>query len=41
MTETDYQEIAPEDPGQGKTLSHSKERRAFRKLRRELSDKEL
>lgn len=41
MTETDYQDQAPEEPGEGESVSHLKGRRAFRKLRRELSDEEL
>jgi hypothetical protein len=41
MVEEENQDIAPEDTGEGTALSHSKGRRAFRKLRRELSDEEL
>lgn len=41
MTEPDYDDQAPEDTGEGEALSHSKGRKAFRKLRRELSDEEL
>lgn len=41
MTESDQKKIAPEDVGDGTPLSHIKGRRAFSKLRRELSDDEL
>lgn len=41
MTEDNHQDIAPEDTGEGVPLSHSKGRRAFSKLRRELTDEEL
>ena len=41
MTEDNHQELAPEDTGEGTPLSHSKGRRAFSKLRRELTDEEL
>ena len=41
MIEDNHQEIAPEDTGEGAPLSHSKGRRAFSKLRRELTDEEL
>ena len=40
MTE-ENQDLAPEDMGEGAPLSHSKGRRAFTNLRRELSDEEL
>jgi hypothetical protein len=41
MTENNQEDIAPEDGGEGATLSHSKGRRAFSRLRRELTDEEL
>lgn len=41
MTENNQEDIAPEDGGEGPALSHSKGRRAFSKLRRELTDEEL
>ena len=41
MTVDNQQDIAPEDTGVGAPLSHSKGRRAFSKLRRELTDEEL
>ena len=41
MTEADQIDIAPEDTDEGLPISYSKGRRAFSKLRRELSDEEL
>ena len=41
MAEPDNQEIAPEDTGELVPLPHTKGRKAFSKLRRELSDDEL
>lgn len=41
MIEDNDQELAPEDTGGGTPISHSKGRRAFNNLRRELTDEEL
>lgn len=41
MIEDNDHELAPEDTGDGTPISHSKGRRAFSKLRRELTDEEL
>lgn len=41
MTELNHQETAPEDVGDGIAIPQSKGRKAFSKLRRELSDEEL
>jgi len=41
MVDEDNQELAPEEPGEDVSVSKSKGRRAFRNLRRELTDDEL
>jgi hypothetical protein len=41
MAEPENQEIAPEDTGETVQFTHVKGRKAFSKLRRELSDEEL
>ena len=41
MTEHDAHDVAPEDTGEGSGLSQRKGRQAFRKITRELSDKDL
>ena len=41
MTYQDQPDTEPEDTGDGVPVSHSKGRRAFRNVRRELSDEEL
>jgi hypothetical protein len=41
MTDQELTDIAPEDTGEDAPLSHSKGRRAFTNVRRELSDEEL
>lgn len=41
MSEIDTNDLAPEDEGNGIPIPHTKGRKAFSKLRRELSDEEL
>lgn len=41
MNEIEEDSLAPEDTGGGEKIYHTKGRKAFRKVRRELSDEEL